>query len=507
MSTEPSTPRWALPYESPAPSDPVARKRARALRIVTYVLLAAALIVPAVQFQVKTMSNYRKAGEAGLSSPGAGVKTTKGAIGRWRKAVRAFWAGQSIYGPYPADKTPTRPSALGRDVWMHPNMPIVVILLTPFAYMPVWLMAVSYNVLKIGVLIAAGLMAIRVVNHARQRMPDWVVALALVWGMMLVVDDVLHGNTNSFVLGAIVGHLWLFRRGRDVLAGAPLALAICLKLTPGLFLLYWLYQRNWKVLASTVAFLAAVAVAIPAAAVGPTRYKALTGEWFDNVIRPPLKGAWYPAHINQSISGVFSRYLLDGQPDGDIYSNPDDLPYQFLDEHGWIGVASLSPGTVRVLVRVAGLAVLGLIAWAIGWRRLPRDDGRRALHYSLVLLGMMLMNQRTWEQHAAPLLLAALAAWYAIAFSTVSRRVRAVALGLMLAGGVLIWATSQGAFKVLAVLMGRDKDLGEHWANLAEAYGMTFFYFLLLLAVLVIFSVALRTSQRPYSTQRQKLSA
>ena len=76
--------------------------------------------------------------------------------------------------------------------------------------------------------------------------------LGLLWVLMFVIGDLQHGNTHVLVLGAITLHLWLYRRGHDWAAGGALALAICLKMTPALFVLYWLYQRNWKLLGGTL---------------------------------------------------------------------------------------------------------------------------------------------------------------------------------------------------------------------------------------------------------------
>ncbi len=517
--------RWSLPYESPQPDAPNRRRRATAARIAVYILLAAAFITPVVQFQVKTSRNLRKAARfdrkypnwspaqqaaGGLRRP----KEHKGAIGRWRKAIHNFWAGENIYlrpdqtkaePPAPPDSQPTR--RYGRT-HLHPNMPFTVILLSPLAYLPVWAMAISWNVLKLVVLAATCLMAARLAGHKQRRPHDWVLALAIAWSILMIVDDMLHGNTNVFVLGALALHLWLYRRGRDYLAGLPLALAICLKMTPAIFVLYWLYQRNWKLLVGVLAALMLLAVVVPVAAVGPTRYATLTETWLDNLVVPGLvKGAWYPIHVNQSISGVLSRYCFgEPSPNGNIFWGPDDNPYDVQDTFGWIAMVSLSPARVKMLVRASQLLVVGLLAWAIGWRKLPRDDGRRALHYGLVVIAMLLLNQRTWEHHAVVLLIADIAIWQAIAFGRFSRRVRGWALGLMLAAGAALFFSRSDIIKLIGSLFGKAGQDAEILADTVKAYGPTFYHFLLLLATAVLLAVAMKKSDCPYAEARQKLS-
>ncbi|HOF17955.1 MAG TPA: glycosyltransferase family 87 protein [Phycisphaerae bacterium] len=508
MTSDPRDWMDRLPYTTPRASDP----RAKPVRAAAYLLLAAALVVPVVQFQVLTVRNLAQGAD---SDEG---KSHKGAIGRWRLAVHEFWAGKNIYAPADACAAPAwrdQSAPPSEKVWLHPNTPLVVLLISPLALLPVWAMALAWNVLKLAVLAGSILGAARLAAHRERRTSDWVIGLALLWGALLIIGDIQHGNTNVFVLGAIVLHLWAYRRGNDFLAGAPLALAVCLKMTPALFLLYWLYQRNWKLLAGTAVFGILLAVALPwavlAAAFGPGHFVALAGTWLDQLIVPGLlKGAWYPVHINQSIPGVFSRYFLSG-PDGDIFWNPDDWTYEAFrasgKPSGWITVAALSPATVKWMIRAAQALVVLLAAWAIGWRKLPRDDGRRALHYGLVLLGMMLLNQRTWDHHAAVLLPMYVAVWHALGYGRMARAARIAALALVLAAGPLVWLSGTGFAKLAAVLSGHALHKGDHWADLADAYGPTCLHFLLMFAASVVLAVALRRSDAPYADRRQPLRA
>ena len=479
------------PLAAPLPGDPKKRKWVRIARIAAYVALAAALITPVVQFQTQTHRNlHRQTG-----------KEHKGAVGRWRKAVGPFWAGRNIY----LQQEDLPDSADGNRVWLHPNMPFVVILLTPFAALPVEAMALAWNVLKLLVLIGTLPMLARVVAHEDFRLPDWVLGLALVCSGPLIIGDILHGNTNVFVLGAIVLHLWLFRNGRDLGAGVALALAICLKMTPAIFLLYWLYQRNWRLLAGSAAALILFAVIIPAVAVGPGHYVELMGSWLDNLIVPGLvKGAWYPAHINQSLSGVLSRHFLRG-PNGNIFWNPDDNPYAAQDKFRWISWVSLSPTTVRWLLRAGQAVVVALVAWAIGWRKLPRDDGRRTLHYGMVVCALLILNQRTWDHHAGVLLVATASIWYAVAFGRFSRAIRAWALVLILSAGIALLASRSGSLETIGKLSGRGRDAAKEFSDVVSAYGGSFCHFVLVLATGVLLSVRLRRSEPAYAEQRQKL--
>ncbi len=540
MSTGRNKTNWELPYLSPLPDEPAARRKMRVARIAVYALFIGGLVATVIQFQSLTMRNIRKSRQYARENPEASAgrvdmeASAKGALPRWRAAIRQFWSGRNIYAKAlpEADPEKTLTSDGEPKVWLHPNMPLIVILLSPMAYLSVPAMAIVWNMLKLAVIVASLLVAVRIANHNGKRMPDWVVALGVAWSILFVIGDIQHANTNVFVLGAIALHLWLYRRGNDLSAGAALALAICLKMTPALFLLYWLYQRNFRLLCGA-AFGLIAAMVVPLIAMGvafgPEHFFLLTGTWLENLIMPGLvKGSWYPIHINQSIPGVLSRYLLGGD-NGNIFWNPDDNPASSQRNFGYIHVAVLSTQAVKMIVRLCQLAVVGLAAWAIGWRKLTRDDGRRSLHYALVLLAILLLNQRTWDHHAAMLLISGVAIWYAIAYGRFSRRVRGWAIVLMVAAGPMIWMSGKDTFMLAGRIMGqynlrvgpeetftvwgRQVTLGEDksarlpeiWHDLSEAYGVTFLSFVLMFAACVVLLVAIRKQSQPYADRRQKL--
>ena len=484
-----------------------------------YAAFATVLIAMVVQFQHRTRRNHlsvetfeRLRAEGKIPPHRRPPKGHQGAIGRWRRATVQFWDGHNIYYRQPAPnsnepKPPPPHKPVRNRVHMHPNMPFVVLLLTPFMALPPMAAALAFNALKVLVLLAALLGAASLAGHRGRKIPDWVVGLALLWSALMIVGDIQHGNTNIFVLGAIVLHLWLYRRGQDIPAGAALAVAICLKLTPALFLVYWLYQRNRRLLVATVLCLVLLAVIIPGAVLGPERFVDLAATWGRNLVLPGLlRGAWYPVHLNQSISGVASRYFLTGR-NGDIFFDPDASHYDLKAQHGWITLVALPPAAVKAIVRILQVLVLAAMALAIGWRKLPRDDGRRLLHYGLVVLGMLLLNQRTWDHHAVVLVLAHLAVWQAIGFSRASRVARVWARRLMFAAGALRWLTGTDTFKGVARALGHNRSVGGDWADLCKAYGPTFWHFVLVLIAALILMAGLAARECPFASERQKFRA
>ena len=187
---------------------------------------------------------------------------------------------------------------------------------------------------------------------------------------------------------------------------------------------------------------------------------------------------------------------------GNIYHNPDDSPV--AGQFGYINVLALSPAVGRWVLLAIRLGIVALMAWAIGWRTLPRDDARRGLHYGLVAAAMLILNQRSWDHHAVVLLVAYGAVWYTLTYGRFGRRARIACLvGALLAAG-LNWVMGKSLFVALA-----GKARGKELADLVEAWGPTFWHFALVFAVCVVLLRVMRSAdaagQRIYDPCRQSL--
>ena len=227
-SEKDAAPKWALPYETPIPANPAKRRLVTVLRIAVYALFFATMIIPIVQLESTVLRNQRKARQYDTRLQENRLtekdirkgrpKATKGAVNRWRTAVHEFWDGKNIYlsQEQNAGLTATAETSSDADedeagsVALHPNMPFVVILLTPFLYLPMWAGGLLFTIVKVLVVLVAILAAVRVIDHRELRMPDWIVGLGVVWWLTGMTGDIQHANTNGFVLGAIVFHLWFY---------------------------------------------------------------------------------------------------------------------------------------------------------------------------------------------------------------------------------------------------------------------------------------------------------
>ena len=108
--------------------------------------------------------------------------------------------------------------------------------------------ALTWFYLKVGMYLVCVVWAFRLVETADKPFPAWAKALAIVLSIRPILGDLTHGNINIFILFLVMASLHSFSRGRDRLSGVLLALAIACKVTPAIFVLYFLYKRAWGVL-------------------------------------------------------------------------------------------------------------------------------------------------------------------------------------------------------------------------------------------------------------------
>ncbi|MCC6176511.1 MAG: DUF2029 domain-containing protein [Chloroflexi bacterium] len=214
--------------------------------------------------------------------------------------------------------------------------------------------------------------------------------LALALGLVAVWplrENFVEGQLNVAVAAGIVGCWYARRIERPVLAGVALAIAIALKPLVGLFVLWALWRREWRLLTGASVALGAVTVvgAMLAGVDGVRDY--LTAAY-------PMHAALWPGYKdNASPQGFFTRLF-----------GPSDWkprpPYP---------IRGLSTGLTLTSWAVA----VGLLFWRIG-RRPPSPD---RLNREFAALGatMLLVTPIIWPHYyvvlAAPVAVFVASLW------------------------------------------------------------------------------------------------
>ena len=396
---------------------------------------------------------------------------TKTAFLRWRGQIQDLAAGADVYRQY-----------------NYPNPPIQGLILWPLAELPPMAGSIAWYALKAAMAVLALIWSFRLCGSERRPPPWWATMLAVSLSMHPILGDLSHGNVNIFIAFLVIGALEAFRRGRDVVAGVALALAIACKLTPALFLPYF----GWKmvlaaasayragrpvlpavlgsggaVLTSCLAGLALWLLVVPGAALGWGHNLSLLGRWYDGMVRPfVVEGRVTSEHANQSIPGVVFR-LLTSKPSDLEYDEETGRPFP-SEFHNFVDLDSASARwVIRVFQAAWVLAILALCRAPLAGPGGRRDGVRLAAEFALVLLGMLLFSERTWKHHGVTLMLPFAVLATALAAYRPGTTVRQLTCGVL---------------ALVAILTLVPSSLGGEAQDLALTYGSHTAAFLLLTA-------------------------
>ncbi len=314
----------------------------------------------------------------GFKARGSGAHPNRSAILRWGDALQHV-TDEDIYQHY-----------------AYPNPPIMALILRPLAYLSPLARSLCWYYLKLALTLIAVYWVFRLVEEPGHPFPAWAKALAVLLSLRPILGDLSHGNVNLFILFLVVAALYAFHRGRDALAGLSLALAIACKITPALFVPYFLWKRAWKTLAGCLAGLVLFLVLIPGWFLGHEANLQLLNSWTRQMITPfVLKETVTSDHPNQSLPGLVFR-LGTHSP-------------SFLDEKGeparYDNLATLSPSQAGWIIKGCMALFAVLIVWSCRTPTADRQGWRLAAEFSLVILGMLLFSERTWKHHCVTLIL------------------------------------------------------------------------------------------------------
>jgi len=392
----------------------------RRARIGLAVLLAAALIVPSVQFVIEIQ-------ETKTSPYREGETRQATALGRWLPTAELIRQDPPAENPY------------GYGHWF-PTPTFNLVCLAPLTYLGYGGAAVVWAALKVGGLVLAIGYLLRSLHRDGHAVPVGVLVMAAAFGIRPVISDIQHGNLNLFVVIYIALAWGLYLRGRHVAAGVVVALAIVAKITPALLLVYFLYKRAWWVCIGAGAGLILFVVVIPGAYLGFGQNIALLRDWFEMLVAPFVFEGYGSLNIdNQALFGVLMRLVrnvglieLEAMPGEEaLFAGMDDM---------------FRPvGAVARLLRPAiSVGMVGVLAWLTRPRHMTRGDIRQTLELGLILLAMLLLSERTWKHHATTLPLVYIGVWYVLTCVAWSAGFRAVCVGALAAQFGLLVCTSEG---------------------------------------------------------------
>ena len=390
---------------------------------------------------------------------------SKSALLRWLPQLRDMEKGVNI-----------------AEVYEYPNPPIMALILLPLVHLEpltaslVWFW-VKAGLTGIGVVFLFGwLTRFRAAPDLQDSqpappLPMRAVVLTLALSFLPILGDLDHGNVNLFILFLILSALTAYHRRLDLLAGVTMGLAIACKITPALFIPYWIWKRSWWAVGGCLFGLVLFLWPgfVPAAFLGWERNQNHVVSWYERMVKPyVLEGKVTTELANQSLPGVIFR-LITHSPAETEWSKTENryLPLWY------INVLNLEPNQARWLVKgCMGLFVLLVVCCC----RAPLDGSggwRLSAELGIVLLGMLLFSERTWKHHCVTLVLPLAVICYVLTAYQPGRVLRWYLEGTLTIVILLIASTSSGF-------------LPERWSDVSMAYGSYTVANLLLLMALAV---------------------
>lgn len=297
-----------------------------------------------------------------------------------------YRSGESIYTPIPYNRYFAIPAEELAEVpreTMHPNLnlPVLTLIFLPFTFFNIRTAYILWGLMSV----ALGVAAVDVIyRQLTADKPDRLlraVAIILVLLYFPSVAAVWFGQV-SFLLFWLLALTWAaWRSGNDRLAGIAMGLALVVKINTGIFLLVFLLERRWRLLAwAAGVFLASNLLGL--AIFGLSEHLA-----YLNVLD---QITWYAASWNASLHGFFSR----------IFGGSENRPL--------IDLPGLTTGLSLLLS--AGLAAA--LVWA-AWPRPGKTQLTRDLVFCLAIVVMLLVSPLGWMYYFMLLLLPVLVIWRA----------------------------------------------------------------------------------------------
>ena len=222
--------------------------------------------------------------------------------------------------------------------------------------------------------------------------------VALVVGRY-VTSPIENYSHDVVIAGLVFLAIRLWATRREGAGGFVMGVAAACKATPLIFLPCLLLQRRWKA-AIVMSVVTVVAFKIPDI-VFPRDVGTWSGYWISLVTNSlnQVEGTTRVSNwtlwnqLNQSIAGTIVR----------LFSNPTLTNKDAVDVH----IALLQPSTIKVIVFIARLAILGILFGALYKRSKSPVIMRRFSEGALIVCGMLLLSPMSSKAHFFLLLLPA----------------------------------------------------------------------------------------------------
>ncbi len=212
--------------------------------------------------------------------------------------------------------------------------------------------------------------------------------------LQFILNDLDDGGPHLILLGILTCAIYAIWAGKERLGAVILGFGITLKITPALFVLLFLWKRQWRLASYTV--LATVFwIVLPILYMGPTSWWDHHAEWTKNAVLSVLDRQAEGRQENElqkanlSLRHTMLRYLVTYPPEHRLRQV----------DRGYRPVLDLPSPVANAIVGVAALSLLGLFAWSSSRAFHGPGDPDWARDCAGTLMLALFLSPITWDQH------------------------------------------------------------------------------------------------------------
>lgn len=226
---------------------------------------------------------------------------------------------------------------------------------------------------------------------------NYVLPLAL--AAVIVCDNLWLGQANILAFFCCVAAIYNHLKEKSWAAGLFLAMAISIKLTPLLFLIYFIYKKDYEVFPWTVGGIILFMVGFPSMLFGVPNTLMYLQDYFRMVIMPffqnsvQIRGTTGFWHSNQSLDGFLGRHFTDfGR-------------YHYGGLHNYLDPANMTLVQTKKLGLIIK-SILVLVAGLAFTNNKKKNPHLLKFEFALVFLMILFISPASWLNHFVTVLFA-----------------------------------------------------------------------------------------------------
>jgi hypothetical protein len=279
----------------------------------------------------------------------------------------------------------------------HPYMPIAALYFAPLALFDRGIGFALRYITAVACLCLTLFLLYRMVREWSEVTPPvglWISGITLLLALQFILQDLDDGGPHLILLAILTAGVYSVWQGHEKWGAMWFSLAIALKVSPALFLPFFVWKRQWR-LAGYTAIASICWIMLPMIWMGPESWWNHQREW-TQVAAGSFVGQESPITReneqrvrNQSLQQALMRYLV---------TFPEDHPLR-RDDPGYVPVLNLPVPTAKIVIIAVMLSLLIFFCW---YARRPfkgRGDPAWLRESSAVMIFTLLLSPVTWVQH------------------------------------------------------------------------------------------------------------